>query len=71
GDDRSERMNLKLRDAHLQNIPYMLVVGHREAISGAVAVRLRSEENLGAQPLSEFVAMAREAVEAKRISLKA
>ncbi|MBI5956730.1 MAG: threonine--tRNA ligase [Chloroflexi bacterium] len=66
-DDRSERMNLKIRDAQLQKIPYMLVVGDREAISGAVAVRLRSEENLGAQPLPEFVAMAREAVEAKRI----
>ncbi len=70
-DDRSERMNLKIRDAQLQKIPYMLVVGDKEAISGAVAVRLRSEENLGAQPLSEFIAMAREAVEAKRISLKA
>ncbi|MEW6231368.1 MAG: threonine--tRNA ligase [Chloroflexota bacterium] len=67
-DDRSERMNLKIRDAQLQKIPYMLVVGDKEANSGTVAVRLRSEENLGAQPLSEFVAMAREAVEAKRIA---
>jgi threonyl-tRNA synthetase len=67
-DDRSERMNLKIRDAQLQKIPYMLVVGDKEANSGTVAVRLRSEENLGPQPLSEFVAMAREAVAAKRIA---
>jgi threonyl-tRNA synthetase len=55
-DPRSERMNAKIRDAQLQKIPYMLVVGDKEAAANAVAVRLRTNENLGAQPLSDFIA---------------
>lgn len=54
-DDRGERMQAKIRDAQLQKVPYMLVVGDREAASGAVAVRLRSGEDLGPMPLSAFV----------------
>jgi len=53
-DGRSERMNLKIRDAQLQKVPYMLVVGDREASSGTVAVRLLSGEDLGAMPLSKL-----------------
>lgn len=47
-DDSNERMNAKIRAAQLQKVPYMLVVGDREAESGAVAVRTRTGENLGA-----------------------
>ncbi len=54
-DTRGERMNAKVRDAQLQKIPYMLVVGDKEAAKNAVAVRLRTNENLGATPLSSFV----------------
>ena len=54
-DGRSERMNAKIREAQLQKIPYMLVVGDREASADAAAVRLRSGENLGALPVSEVV----------------
>src|SRR5438874_8999868 len=54
-DARSERMNAKVRDAQLQKIPYMLVVGDKEAAENAVAVRLRTNENLGATPLDSFV----------------
>lgn len=54
-DARSERMNAKVRDAQLQKIPYMLVVGDKEAAENAVAVRLRTNENLGATPLSSYV----------------
>ena len=54
-DDRSERMNAKIRDAQNQKIPYMLVIGDREVENRTVSVRLRSEENLGAMPLSEFI----------------
>jgi threonyl-tRNA synthetase len=54
-DNRSERMNAKVRDAQLQKIPYMLVVGDREAADGAVALRLRTNENLGAIPLATFL----------------
>lgn len=54
-DTRSERMNAKVRDAQLQKIPYMLVVGDKEAANNAVAVRLRTNENLGATPLEDFI----------------
>ena len=54
-DDGPERMNAKIRNAQLRKIPYMLVLGDREAAEGAVAVRLRSGEDLGAMPLEAFV----------------
>ena len=56
-DSRSERMNQKIRTAQLQKVPYMLVVGDREAEAGAVAVRTRDSGDLGAMPLAEFVEM--------------
>lgn len=64
-DDRSERMNMKIRDAQLQKIPYMLIVGDNEVAASAVSVRLRSGEDLGRQSLSEFKAKLRAAIEAK------
>jgi len=54
-DGRAERMNAKIRDAQMQKIPYMLVVGDREAEGGQVSVRLRSEENLGPMPTGQFL----------------
>ncbi len=54
-DDRSEKVNLKIRDAQMQKVPYMLVVGEREAASGQVSVRHRKKGDLGAQPLDDFV----------------
>lgn len=63
-DDRGERMNAKIRDAQNQKIPYMLVVGNREVDDNMVSVRLRSEENLGALPLNEFLARVRQDIEA-------
>ena len=53
-DIRPERMNAKIRDAQLQKIPYMLVVGDREAEAGAVNVRLRNNETLGAVSLEDL-----------------
>jgi threonyl-tRNA synthetase len=55
-DDRSEKVNLKIRDAQLQKIPYMLVVGDREAQSGQVSVRHRKHGDQGAKPLVDFIA---------------
>ena len=52
-DERSERVNAKIRDAQLQKIPYMLVVGDREQEQDAAAVRLRTGENLGALPVAD------------------
>ena len=54
-DDRNERMQAKIRDAQLQKVPYMLVVGDREAEAGAVAVRLRSGDDLKAVPLPDII----------------
>ena len=54
-DDSNNRMGAKIREAQLQKIPYMLVVGDREADADAAAVRLRSGENLGAIPVGEVV----------------
>ncbi len=65
-NDSGDRMQAKIRDAQLQKIPYMLVVGDREMADGTVAVRLRSGENLGARPVADFVALAQEAVAEKR-----
>ncbi len=57
-DLRSERMNAKVRDAQLQKVPYMLVIGDKEQESDSVALRLRTNENVGALPLAEFIATA-------------
>jgi threonyl-tRNA synthetase len=65
-DERQEKIGYKIREAQLQKIPYMLVVGDREAAEGAVAVRSRTGGDLGSQPLEAFVASAREEVETKR-----
>jgi threonyl-tRNA synthetase len=54
-DLANDRMQKKIRDAQLQKIPYMLVVGEREAAEGKVAVRLRSGKDLGAMPLETFI----------------
>ncbi len=65
-NDSGDRMQAKIRDAQLQKVPYMLVIGDREVEKGAVAVRLRSGEDLGAQPVLDFVTMAQTAVAEKR-----
>ena len=54
-DDSNNRMNYKIRAAQEQKIPYMLVVGNREMEDGTVAVRLRTEEDLGAIRVDDFI----------------
>ena len=66
-DKRGERLGAMIRDAQMQKIPYMLVVGKREAEGGQVAVRLRGGEDLGAIDLDAFIAMAREAIDEKQV----
>ncbi len=56
-DDRSERMNLKIRQAQLIKIPYMLVIGDKEIADNYVSVRRRNGEQLPAQPLADFLKM--------------
>ena len=62
-DTRAERMQAKIRDAQLQKVPYMLVLGDREKEAGTAAVRLRSGEDLGATKLEELIARMRAEVE--------
>ena len=54
-DDSRERINAKIREAQLQKIPYMLVVGDKEQQEQAVSVRLRTNEDLGRMSLANFV----------------
>ncbi len=61
-DDRGERMNLKIRNAQLQKVPYMLVVGDREQEQGAVSVRQREQGDLGAMPVGDLLERMREEV---------
>ncbi|MBZ5631630.1 MAG: threonine--tRNA ligase [Acidobacteriia bacterium] len=54
-DDRKEKVNLKIREAQLQKVPYMLVVGDREAEAGTVSVRHRKHADMGVKPLDQFI----------------
>ena len=65
-DARSERMNSKIREAQLQKIPYMLVVGDKEVEAEGVSVRLRSGEDLGPNSVADFRLLARTAVECQK-----
>jgi len=65
-DERSERMQAKIRDAQLQKVPYMLVMGDKEVEAQAVAVRLRSGQDLGSMSLSAFLARAVDEVRQRR-----
>ncbi len=56
-DSRNERMNAKIRDAQMQKVPYMLIVGDREAQADSASVRLRSGEDLKAKPVEEIARM--------------
>jgi threonyl-tRNA synthetase len=64
-DQSKDRMQAKIRRAQLQKVPYMLIIGDKEQAAGAVAVRLRSGEDLGAMPVDAFVERARADVAAK------
>ena len=67
-DERSEKVNLKIREAQLQKIPYMLVVGDREQQNGQVAVRNRKHGDQGAKPLADFIAEIRALIDSKAVA---
>ena len=64
-DSRSQRVNYKIREAQLQKIPYMLVVGDKEVAADSVAVRLRNGEKLGQQPVDAFISLARHTIDSR------
>jgi threonyl-tRNA synthetase len=55
-DDRSEKLGYKVREAQIQKVPYVLVVGEREAREGTASVRKRGGEDVGAIPVDRFLA---------------
>ena len=65
-DDRNEKIGYKIREAQVQKIPYMLVVGDKEVEEGAVAVRRRSEGDLGAMKADDFIAMLQKEITEKK-----
>jgi threonyl-tRNA synthetase len=64
-DDRSEKVNLKIREAQLQKVPFMLVVGDREAQNGTVSVRNRKHGDQGVKPVDEFLAQIQGLIQSK------
>jgi threonyl-tRNA synthetase len=68
-DDRNEKMNAKVRDLALQKVPYVLVLGDKEAAANAVSVRVRGIGDQGSTPLDAFLARAKKVVEEKAVGL--
>ena len=66
-DDRSEKIGYKIREAQLEKIPYMLLVGDKEIEDGAVSIRKRGEGDLGAKSVDEFIASALADIASKKI----
>lgn len=65
-DDRSEKLGYKLREAQLEKVPYMLVIGDKDIENGTVSVRSRKEGDLGAMPVDDFIKRITEEVETKK-----
>jgi threonyl-tRNA synthetase len=65
-DEKDETLQAKIRDAEMEKIPYMLVVGKKEKENKAVAVRPRQESDLGMMKIGEFVERLKEEIEAKK-----
>ena len=64
-DMRNEKIGYKIREAQMDKIPYMLVIGDKEVESGAVAVRSRAKGDIGALSFDDFTAMLSEEVNTK------
>jgi threonyl-tRNA synthetase len=64
-DDRNEKLNARIRDAQLQKIPFMLVVGDRESQNQSVSVRRRDTGDAGSRALPEFIAWAQQLIDTR------
>ncbi len=69
-DDRAEKIGYKIREAQLEKVPYMLVVGEKEAEANLVAVRSRSEGDLGQMTLTDYKAVIQKEVDDKVLNYK-
>ena len=68
-DVRDEKLGYKIRDAQVNKVPYMIVIGGREEEAGAGAVRLRTGEDLGAMPVADIVARLRHKTDSRSLEL--
>jgi len=68
-DDRSEKMQAKIRDAQIQKIPYMLIIGNREVESNSISVRQRDEQDIGPIKLNKFISEIKKQIESKSLHL--
>ena len=66
-DDRSEKLGYKLREAQLEKVPYMLVAGDKDIENGVISVRSRKNGDMGAMTIDEFIKMAAEEIETKKL----
>ena len=66
-DDRNEKIGRKIRDAQVEKVPYMVVVGDRDMENGTVSPRHRTDGDLGAMTPEAFTALLREAVDTKAL----
>ena len=66
-DDRSEKIGYKIREAQLQKIPYMIVVGDKDIENDTVSIRHRKEGDLGSMSLDDFIKLAQEEIDTKAI----
>jgi threonyl-tRNA synthetase len=67
-DERQEKIGYKIREAQLQRVPYMLVIGDREVAEGTVAVRSRTGGDVGSRPVDAFLQAAREEIARKGVA---
>jgi threonyl-tRNA synthetase len=66
-DDRSEKIGYKIREAQLQKIPYMVVIGDKDIENNTVSIRHRKDGDLGSMSLEDFMAMMKEEIDTKAI----
>ena len=66
-DDRSEKLGYKLREAQLEKIPYMLVAGDKDIENNVISVRSRKNGDMGAMSIDDFIKMAKEEIDTKKL----
>ena len=64
-DERNEKIGYKIREAQMQKIPYMVIIGEKEAEAGTVSVRSRHDGDLGSMPVEDFIKLIKEVIDTK------
>ena len=65
-DDRNEKLGFKLREAQLEKVPYMIVIGDKDIENGAISVRSRKKGDMGSMDIDEFIKMIKEEIDTKQ-----